>query len=232
MDTSRLAFVQGMDDTKRALADWNRRPLSALGPWTVLSALIAVGLLFAVWVVAINSTPDPTPFWMPGLNYPADLGDYFNILLRNGLVLALHALACVAGFMAGSSLPQQAAQKSGISRVIHEEAGPLAIAFVTLATCFSLATQAYINGNSAVTLASQGDISPGLLIIGLLPHALPELTSLFLPLAAWLIASRAGNWHELLAATVVTVAVAIPVLLVSGFVELYVSPELLRALAH
>jgi hypothetical protein len=232
MNASELAVVRGMADTKRALRQWNQRPFAALLPWLALSAAIAIGLLFAVWVVAERSTPDPTPFWMPGLNYRADAGDYLNILFRNGLVLALHALACVAGFIAGSSLPQQAAHKAGFSRAVHERAGPLAIGFVSLATCFSLATQAYINGNSAVTLAAQGDVSPAVLIIGLLPHALPELTALFLPLAAWLIASRSGRWHELLAATAVTVAIAVPVLLASAFVELYVSPDLLRALAH
>ena len=44
------------------------------------------------------------------------------------------------------------------------------------------------------------------LILSVLPHALPELTALFLPLAAWLIASRRGEWNQLLAATFVTVA--------------------------
>ena len=74
-------------------------------------------------------------------------------------------------------------------------------------------------------------IGPGTLILGLLPHALPELTALFLPLAAWMIASRQGRWEDLLAATFVTVAVAVPVVLAAAAVELWVSPELLRALA-
>ena len=74
-------------------------------------------------------------------------------------------------------------------------------------------------------------IGPGTLIVGLLPHALPELTALFLPLAAWMIASRQGRWDDLLAATFVTVAIAVPVLLAAAAVELWVSPELLRALA-
>ena len=33
------------------------------------------------------------------------------------------------------------------------------------------------------------------------PHAIPELVALFLPLAAWIIASRRGEWEQLLAAT-------------------------------
>jgi len=62
-------------------------------------------------------------------------------------------------------------------------------------------------------------VSPGLLLLGVLPHALPELIALFLPLAAWIIASRRGEWEQLLAATLVTVALALPVLLASAFIE-------------
>ncbi len=66
----------------------------------------------------------------------------------------------------------------------------------------------------------------------MLPHAIPELIALFLPLAAWIIASRRGEWEQLLAATVVTVALAVPVLVVAAFVEVYVSPHLFTALTH
>ena len=67
--------------------------------------------------------------------------------------------------------------------------------------------------------------------MGLAPHALPELVALFLPLAAWIIASRRRDWHELLAATAVTVMLAVPVLVAAAFVEVYVSPGVLRSLA-
>ena len=145
--------------------------------------------------------------------------------------LALHAMACVAGFIAGSSLPQQASNRSGLSKLVHEKAGPLAIAFVCCATAFSLFTQADILGHTASTLAWHLHMSPGLLIVGLLPHAILELTALFLPLAAWVIASRRDRWDELLAATCVTVAIALPVLLAASAIEIYGSPKLILALA-
>jgi hypothetical protein len=153
------------------------------------------------------------------------------VLYRNSLVLALHAFACVAGFIAGSALPLSASKRSGLSRLVHDRAGPLAIGFVVCATTFSLATQASVIGGAAATLSRQLGLSPGLLLLGLLPHALPELVALFLPLAAWLIASSRRHWHELLAATFVTVAIAVPVLLASAAVELWVSPRLLGALS-
>ena len=153
------------------------------------------------------------------------------MLYRNSLVLALHALACVAGFIAGSSLPLSAASRSGVSRWVHDKAGPLAIAFVVCATSFSLCTQAYVIGGGAASVAAQIGTTPGVLLLALAPHAVPELVALFLPLAAWIIASRRNEWQNLLAATFVTVAVAIPVLLASAAIEIWVSPHILNALA-
>ena len=231
MNVNDLVLVQGMADTKRALRSWQSDPIRVLGPWVKLSFAITLALLTAVYVVAKLSQPDPSTFVIAGLQYEAHFGDFLRILFRNSLVLALHAMACVAGFMAGSSLPLSASKRSGFSRWIHEKAGPFAIAFVVGATLFSLSTQAFVIGNIASTAGSQLDIGPGMLLIGLLPHAIPELMALFLPLAAWIIASRRDDWHVLLAATFVTVAIAAPVLLGAAAVELYVSPELLRSLA-
>jgi uncharacterized membrane protein SpoIIM required for sporulation len=58
-----------------------------------------------------------------------------------------------------------------------------------------------------------------------------ELTALFLPLAAWLIASRRGEWNQLLAATAVTVVIAVPMLLVAATIEVYVWPHILHSLS-
>jgi hypothetical protein len=226
-----LVLVQGMADTRRALARWNREPMHVLTPWLALSVAIALTLLGAVYVVAKLSTPDSSPFLLPGYHTTASLQDYLAVLYRNSLVLALHAMACVAGFIAGSSLPLSASKRSGLSRLVHEKAGPLAIGFVICATAFSLCTQAYLIGSSVSTVAAQLHTTPGVLLLALLPHALPELTALFLPLAAWMIASRHERWDELLAATFVTVAIAVPVLLASAAVELWVSPHVLAAIA-
>ncbi|MEX2412129.1 MAG: stage II sporulation protein M [Thermoleophilaceae bacterium] len=226
-----LVLVQGMHDTRMALRAWSARPWPVLWPWLVLSLITACALLLAVYLVATQTTPDPTFVSIAGVTHPPDLADYLSILYRNGLVLALHGMACVAGFIAGSSLPLSAANRSGIDRWVHEKAGPFAIAFVICATAFSLGTQALGIGMLASDVSAQLGIGPGTLVLGLLPHALPELTALFLPLGAWLVASRRGDWNQLLAATFVTVGLAIPVLLAAAAVELWVTPDLLRALA-
>jgi multisubunit Na+/H+ antiporter MnhC subunit len=231
MRTENMALVQGWADTRGALAGWRRTPAQPLLPWALGSLAVTALLLVVTWVIALLSEPDSTPIYFPGLVVPTTLEEYGLILYRNGLVLALHAFACVAGFMAGSSVPQVAEGYSGVWRWIHDKAGPLAIAFVVAATTFSLATQAYALGGAAATLSAQLGLSPAVLLLGLSLHALPELFALFLPLAAWMVASRRKAWKELLAATFVTVAIAVPVLAAAAAVEAWLSPVVLQALS-
>jgi hypothetical protein len=217
-------FSHGMRDTRETLELWGRRPWRVLGGWTALSLAVALTLLAAVWVVSGLLTPDLTPVHLPGLTESSEPGDMLPILWRNSLVLALHGTACIAGFIAGASMPIAAAQRT-------VKAGELAILFVCAVTLFSLSTQALYLGFQGSTIASQLRISRFELILSVLPHALPELTALFLPLAAWLIASRRGEWNQLLAATFITVLLAIPVLLLAATIEVYVWPHLLQDLS-
>lgn len=222
-----FVLVQGIRDTKGALARWGENPGPVVGPWLAGGLAVAIGLLAAVWVVSLFSTPDGTPFFVPGVVVPIGATDFAHILSNNLLVLALHATACVAGFIAGNSLPLAAQGMTGFNRFVHEKAGPLAIAWVVLVTTFSLFAQAFALGFDAATISDQLGIGSWLLILTVLPHALLELTAVFMPLAAWLIASRRDQWHDLLAATFVTVGLALPMLLVAAAIELFIWPELL-----
>jgi hypothetical protein len=230
MNAEQLVLVQGMADTRRTLRRWRRHPWPVLARWVAGSGLTCAALLVAVLLVAHAVTPDPTPLRIPVGGAKPHPIDCLAIFGRNLLVLALHAMACVAGFMAGASMPQLAAARTGLSRAVHEHAGRFAILFVIGATIFSLATQAYVLGSITSTLSEHLHMAPSLFLLGLTPHAVPELTALFLPLAAWTIASRRGEWNQLLAATVVTTALALPVLAASAVVEVYVSPHLVQAL--
>lgn len=230
MDASAYAFYHGVRHTKAALRRWHSRPLPVIGRWIAGSATAAAGLLLAVLVVAALSggytqvvTLQP-PFAVGGW------GSVWEVLSSNLLVLALHALACVAGFIAGSQLPLQASSHSGVSRWVHEHGGRIAIGFVACATAFSLSIQAYVLGHTLAGVAHFLQVSPELLLLGVLPHAVPELIALFLPLAAWIIASRRGEWGDLLAATLVTLAISVPLLLIAALIEVYVSPHLFMSL--
>jgi Stage II sporulation protein M len=224
-------FSHGMRDTRETFELWNERPWAVLRVWLLLSLAIALALLTSVWFVAGMLTPDLTPVHLAGLTSSPEPGDLLPILWRNLTVLALHATACVAGFIAGASMPIAAAQRTGISRWIHVKAGELAILFVCAVTLFSLLTQSLYLGFQGSTLAFQLDVTRLELILSVLPHALPELTALFLPLAAWLIASRRGEWNQLLAATFITAGMAIPTLIVAATVEVYVWPRVLEAIS-
>jgi hypothetical protein len=195
------------------------------------AVLIALALLAGVTVTASVWKPDygfhygPTA---PGGPTPADVA---QVLGRNSLVLALHAFACVAGFIAGATLPLSATQYTGWKRLLHEKARPIAFGWVIGVTCFSLLTQTLGLGLVGATIASDEHISAPLLVLTAFPHALLELTAVFLPLAAWTIASRKGEWDQLLAATFVTVAMAIPMLIVAATWEVYVWPEILQSVS-
>jgi hypothetical protein len=178
MTTEQLALVRGWADTRRTLRGWRERPAATVAPWIAGSLAVAALLLVATWVVAVASTPDESPWRLLGVGPVGRWDDYFFILYRNSLVLALHAMACVAGFIAGSSLPGVAEGYSGWWRRVHDRAGRLAIGFVAAATLFSLGTQAYA-------------------------------------------------WQELLAATFVTAAIAVPLLLAAAAVEVWVTPHVL-----
>jgi hypothetical protein len=228
MSANQHVFSHGMRDTRATLESWSERPWQVLRAWLALSLAIALALLTATWVVAGLLTPDLTPVHIAGFTYPSEPDDLLPILWRNSLVLALHGTACVAGFIAGASMPIAAAQRTGLSRWIHVKAGEFAILFVCAVTLFSLSTQALYLGFQASSIAYQLQISRFELILSVLPHAIPELTALFLPLAAWLIASRRGEWNQLLAATFITVALAIPVLVIAATIEVYVWPHILE----
>ena len=230
MDASAYALTYGLQRTRGTLRTWRRGRWGILLRWAAGSALAALGLLAAVLVVStlargqLESIPNEPPFAV------GDTAAVVGVFGHNLLVLALHAMACVAGFIAGSSLPLQAASRRGVSRWVHEHGGRIAIAFVVCATTFSLSAQAYLLGDRLAGFAHFLNLPPALLLLAVLPHAVPELIALFLPLAAWIMASRRGEWDQLLAATLVTVVVAVPLLLAAAFVEVYLSPYLFAAL--
>ncbi len=230
MDPSAYALVHGIRSTRGALASWRDRPWPVLRRWLGGSLAAALLLLLAIWVISLLSHGSGAVALARPPFEVGDPQDVVQILGRNMLVLALHAMACVAGFIAGSSLPLQARYRTGVMRSIHEGSRRAAIVFVVSATAFSLSWQALSLGTTVQRVAATVHASSAVLLIGLLPHALPELVALFLPLAAWILASRRGDWDQLLAATFVTVAFALPILVITATWEVYVAPRLLGAL--
>ena len=215
-----------MRRTRAALDRWRAAPWPTLRGWFAGSLIVAATLLVATWLVAVWVRVEPSDYDVTSLASSGTLGDVVFLLERNGLVLALHALACVAGFIARSSLPLQAERYSGTWRRVHDKIGTVALSFVCAATVLSLGTQALALGRATAAYATARDVSPAVFLVSRLVHALPELVALFLPLAAWLITSRRGAWQDLLAVTFVTVAIAVPMLVGVAMIEVYISPHL------
>ena len=170
-------------------------------------------------------SPDPSGASFPGVTYPATPATSASCSSATGSCWRCTRWPAWPASWRARRCRRWPRATAGCGGASTSWPGPLAIAFVAAATLFSLATQAYALGHGASNLAQELDVSPFTLLIGLLPHALPELFALFLPLAAWTLASRAGRWEELLAATFVTTAIAVPILLLAGAVEVWVSPS-------
>jgi len=221
------ALAHGLRDSRATVQTWQDGRWAVLGHWAALSLAIAIALLTATLIVSGFMVPDLSRLGIAGVTHPVDFEDFLRILGRNGTVLAFHAMACVAGFIAGASMPIAAENRSGISRWIHLKAGELAILYVVAVTIFSLSVQAYVLGFQTAALSEQLKISSLELLLSVAPHALIELTALFLPLAAWIIAARQEGWNQLLAATFVTVVIAVPMLVVGALLELFLWPEIL-----
>jgi hypothetical protein len=231
MNANQYVFVHGMRRTRSVLERWGDNPWPVLGTWFLGAFGIALALLVAVTAVGSVLKPDYGFHYTPTIPNGPESDEMLAVLGRNSLVLALHAVACIAGFIAGATLPLSAERRTGPSRVIHEKARPIAFAWVIAVTCFSLCTQTWALGLIGSTIAHDVGISMPLLVLTAAPHALLELTAVFLPLAAWTIASRRGEWDQLLAATMVTVAIAIPMLIVAATWEVHVWPYILQAAA-
>jgi hypothetical protein len=229
MEANQYALVHGMARTKLALARWRQDPRPVLLGWFAGALAISALLLLAVWAIASAIPPDLGFDYLPARPHGPEAERVLALVGRNSIVLALHAFACIAGFIAGSALPLSAERRSGLSRWIHERAKPVAFAWVIAVTTFSLITQAFALGVYGSTLAASANVSVTTLLLTVAPHALLELTAVFLPLAAWTMASRRDDWDQLLAATAVTVTLAIPMLFASAIWEVHVWPYLLRA---
>src|SRR5436190_12409709 len=172
MSANEYVLVQDLRETRDTLAGWRQDDWRVLRGWALGALAIAWFLLCAVWVVASQALPDITWLHLAGITEPARPVDVVAVVSRNSLVLAFHATACLAGFIAGASMPVAARNRTGISRWIHVKAGKIAIVLVGAVTLFSLSTQAYILGSEGSTIANGLHISPGLPVMSVVPHAL------------------------------------------------------------
>jgi hypothetical protein len=209
-------------DTRAALGSWLRRP-SQLLPWVGLSAVVAAILLLATYIVSLTTTADPTGGALIAEDPSARLGDFAFVLGRNFTVLLLHLMVCFATYLVRRSIPIQAGELTGVQGWVHRHAQRPALLLVIALTVFSIFQQAANLGQALASVAAQGHYDQAEILVRLLPHAVPELIAVFLPLAAVIWLETQDRNKDLLAAVAACTVVAVPVIVVSAWIEVVVA---------
>jgi hypothetical protein len=225
MAAARLAARNAaISDTRAALGAWLRRP-SQLLPWVALSAVVAAILLLGTYIVSVTASPSGDGGTLIAADPSARWSDFGFILGRNLTVLLLHLMVCFATYLVRRSLPIQATAMTGVQGWIHRHASVPALLLVIALTIYSILQQALVLGHSLADVAAQGQMTQAGILVRLLPHAVPELIAVFLPLAAavWL-ESRDRN-RDLLAAVAACALIAVPVVIASAFVEVVIASD-------
>ncbi len=200
-------------------------PRAEVVRWLLMSLAAATCLFLSVLVVAVLSTeyrrvPVSGPPFLAG-----NLTDALRLLGENALVLTLYAVGCLAAFLVRRHQGDPAGG-SARDKTRTRLATAVIIGLLVLAAC----RQAYVLGHGLAGFSAYFYVSPWRLWLAVLPHAIPELTGMLLPLPAWLCASRKGELQRLAAVVVSAVLVALPLLASAALIEVYVSPKVFRAL--
>lgn len=224
-EAERAAAASGARETTAALHVWLvvERGRVLLG-WTGMAAGICALLLLSALGVSLI-TPETNTRLLPVAATGGDGTSFAFVAVRNFIVLLLHLMVCFATYLARRVVPPSEHVRARVDQWVHEHASGAAVAFVIGCTVFSLTLQAWALGGDMRNAASTLDLSPGGLVLRLLIHGIPELTAIFLPLAACILTVR-RDVNSLAAASILCCAVCVPVLLGAAALEVWVTPVL------
>ena len=199
--------------TRATFAAWALRPLPLLAPWALGSLALGLALLSSALLVALIVGPGPEGY-VPVFADPNGSGaaDVARIAFKNTMVLTMQVLVCVAVYLASRPGRYSPTVRWIVLRTV---AG-----FVV----YSLLSQAWRLGNDLASAAATLDLTPAELLARACVHAIPELTAVFLPLAACVALVRRGRTDDLGAAAVLCAIVAWPVLFFCAGVEVHLTP--------
>lgn len=210
--------------------------------WFTVAALIAVGMIVAITVMATFVAGDP--FNQTTIAHQSGFDDWWYILRHNLLVLAIHFCACLVGALVAVK-PHELddewvnapgkwtwARKTaaGMNRELPQRLQQLCLAYAAGVTMCSILLQTLTLGYSAAATAPSLGLQPWQLMIALLPHAFIELTAVFLPLAAFLYRAKTGKLIHLGYEAWVSALVALPLLLIAATIEILVAPVIIQAM--
>lgn len=210
-------------------------PAREVRSWLRLSAAIAVVMLIGVAAVAywqgvpVSSHHD-TSLFDEGLGAV----DAWSILRRNLLVVGIHLCACWLGAVIARPHQPAPAAFGAVGRVLHRPVPDWlargALGYAAAVTVGSVVWQTWIMGGILADVSSGAGVPPGAFLAVACTHAVLELTGIFLPLALFLRASRAGALDCLARWTPQAAMIAVPMVAVAACIETWVTPVLMRAL--
>jgi hypothetical protein len=225
------ASVAGARAGWRGLAGWPE-----VGRWAAIAGAVAAVLLTGVGLIAAHLRGD---FWagvQDGVFAPHhDFGDVMYVFRRNLLVLGIHLCACWIGAIIGrrhEPAPGRWGWMGALNRPVPAWMGRAALSYALLVTLLSVVLQATALGRQLADESLATSISSIHLLVLVLPHAVPELIAVFLPLGLFLIEARRGRLDRLGPWSLQAAAIALPVLLCAAVIETYVTPGWVAAAAH
>lgn len=185
--------------------------------------------------------------YKPLFSTRGDFRAFTDIFIANMLVLGVHFFACVGTYLINKRvnyfLERRLSQEEIIAKLeegeeidftsreqqISHQVGRLSLVMIASLVVFSITRQIIILSTNIAAASESLDISVTTLMARAALHAFLELTAIFLPLAADLILSKKGRWQELLAGAWFSLAIAVPVLLLTAAIETWVTGGLFQA---
>jgi uncharacterized membrane protein SpoIIM required for sporulation len=207
-----------------------------VGRWAAIAGAVAAVLLVSVALIAAH---------LPGSFFAGvqsglfarhhSVGDLLYVFRRNLLVLGIHLCACWIGAIIGRGHEPTPAQRGwvrALNRPVPAWMGRLALVYALVVTLSSVAVQATALGRQLADVSRAANISSDYLLVLVLPHAVPELVAVFLPLGLFLLEARRCRLDRLGLWSLQAAAIALPVLLCAAAIETYVTPALVIAASH
>jgi hypothetical protein len=210
MEAQPVALPAGAAWTRALFAAWAERPLPTLAPWALGALTLGLTLLGSALVVAWLAGPGQ-PYTPVFADPTADMADVVRIIVRNTTVLTMQLLVCAGAYLC--TRPGD-----------HPRLRARAIYVIAGLSIYSFGSQAWRLGHDMASAAQTLGFTPADLAARLSVHAVPELTAIFLPLAACLSLARRGRTDDLAAAALLTAVVAFPVVVVAATIEVFVTP--------
>ena len=150
-------------------------------------------------------------------------------------MLGIHLCACWIGAILGRPYrpaPDSLGRLGRLHRPVPDWMGRAALLWALLVTLLSVGVQALALGRLLADISLAADIPRLELLVLVLPHAVPELLAVFLPLGLFLLEARRGRLERLGLWSLQAAAIALPVLLCAAAIETYVTPGRVIAATH